>query len=63
MVTIRSYVDAVGAGASTKYSETSIPNEKGKYFNTSLLQYQKMDAALKIVDDALNKAGKSNSNR
>ncbi|MGZ8496111.1 MAG: hypothetical protein ACXWWP_09455 [Candidatus Binatia bacterium] len=60
MVTIRSYVDAVGAVAS---NETSIPNEKGKYFNTSLLQYQKMDAALKIVDDALNKAGKSNSNR
>lgn len=36
----------------------SIPKEKGKYVNTSLPQYQEIDAALKIVDDALNKAAK-----
>ena len=36
----------------------SIPKEIGKYVNTSLPQYQDVDAALKIVDDALNKAGK-----
>ena len=37
---------------------TSIPKEKGKYINASLPQYQDIDAALKIVDDALDKAGK-----
>lgn len=37
---------------------TSIPKEKGKYVNTSLPQYQEIDAALKIVDDAVNKAAK-----
>ncbi len=37
---------------------TSIPMDKGKYVNTSLPQYQDIDAALKIVDDALAKAGK-----
>jgi ABC-type Fe3+ transport system substrate-binding protein len=37
---------------------TSIPKEKGKYINSSLPQYQDIDAALKIVDDALAKAGK-----
>ena len=37
---------------------TSIPKDKGKYVNTSLPQYQDVDAALKIVDDALAKAGK-----
>jgi iron(III) transport system substrate-binding protein len=37
---------------------TSIPKEKGKYINASLPQYQDIDAALKIVDDALAKAGK-----
>lgn len=36
----------------------SIPMEKGKYLNTSLPQYQDIDAALKIVDEALTKAGK-----
>jgi len=37
---------------------TSVPKEKGKYINSSLPQYQDIDAALKIVDDALAKAGK-----
>ncbi len=37
---------------------TSIPKDKGRYVNTSLPQYQDIDAALKIVDDALAKAGK-----
>jgi iron(III) transport system substrate-binding protein len=37
---------------------TSIPKEKGKYLNTSLPQYQDIDAALKIVDEVLAKAGK-----
>jgi hypothetical protein len=31
---------------------------KGKYINSSLPQYQDIDAALKIVDEALAKAGK-----
>jgi ABC-type Fe3+ transport system substrate-binding protein len=37
---------------------TSVPKEKGKYINSSLPQYQDIDAALKIVDDALTKSGK-----
>ncbi len=37
---------------------TSIPKEKGRYMNSSLPQYQDIDAALKIVDEALAKAGK-----
>jgi hypothetical protein len=37
---------------------TSIPKEKGKHINSSLPQYQDIDTALKIVDDALAKAGK-----
>ncbi len=37
---------------------TSIPKEKGTYINSSLPQYQDIDAALKIIDDALAKAGK-----
>jgi iron(III) transport system substrate-binding protein len=37
---------------------TSIPKAKGKYINSSLPQYQDIDAALKIVDEALAKAGK-----
>jgi iron(III) transport system substrate-binding protein len=37
---------------------TSIPKEKGKYINASLPQYQDIDAALKIIEDALAKAGK-----
>ena len=37
---------------------TSVPKEKGKYINSSLPQYQDIDAALKIVDEALTKAGK-----
>ena len=37
---------------------TSIPREKGKYINASLPQYQDIDAALKIIDEALAKAGK-----
>jgi len=37
---------------------TMIPKEKGRYINSSLPQYQDIDAALKIVDDALNKSGK-----
>jgi iron(III) transport system substrate-binding protein len=38
--------------------QTSVPKEKGHYLNTSLPQYQDIDAALKIVDEALTKAGK-----
>lgn len=38
--------------------QAMIPKEKGRYMNTSLPQYQDIDAALKIVDDALAKAGK-----
>ncbi len=38
--------------------QTMIPKDKGRYLNTSLPQYQDIDAALKIVGDALNKAGK-----
>ncbi len=37
---------------------TMIPKDKGRYINSSLPQYQDIDAALKIIDDALNKAGK-----
>lgn len=37
--------------------QTMIPKDKGRYMNTSLPQYQDIDAALKIVGDALNKAG------
>ncbi|MBM4259816.1 MAG: extracellular solute-binding protein [Deltaproteobacteria bacterium] len=38
--------------------QAMIPKEKGRYMNTSLPQYQDIDVALKIVDDALAKAGK-----
>jgi len=37
---------------------TSIAREKGKYINASLPQYQDIDAALKIIDEALARAGK-----
>ncbi|HEX9453556.1 MAG TPA: extracellular solute-binding protein, partial [Candidatus Binatia bacterium] len=37
---------------------TSIARDKGQYVNTSLPQFQDVDAALKIVDEALSKAGK-----
>jgi hypothetical protein len=36
----------------------SISKENGKYINASLPQYQDIDAALKIVNEALAKAGK-----
>jgi hypothetical protein len=36
---------------------TTIPGEKGKYVNASLPQYQDIDAALKIGDEALARAG------
>ena len=36
----------------------SVPKENGRYLNTSLPQYQDVDAALKIVNEALGKAGK-----
>jgi len=38
--------------------QTMIPKDKGRYLNSSLPQYQDIDAALKIIDDAINKAGK-----
>jgi ABC-type Fe3+ transport system substrate-binding protein len=37
---------------------TAIPSAKGRYMNTSLPQYQDVDGALKIIDEALAKAGK-----
>jgi iron(III) transport system substrate-binding protein len=37
---------------------TSVPKEKGTYINSSLPQFQDIEVALKIVDDALSKAGK-----
>jgi iron(III) transport system substrate-binding protein len=37
---------------------TSVPKEKGQYVNASLPQYQDIEVALKIVDEALAKAGK-----
>ncbi|HLN86086.1 MAG TPA: hypothetical protein VK200_06475 [Candidatus Limnocylindrales bacterium] len=37
---------------------SSIPTEKGGYINASLPQYQDIDVALKIIDEALAKAGK-----
>jgi len=37
---------------------TSMPKDQEKCVNTSLPQYQDIDAAVKIVDDALTKAGK-----
>jgi len=37
---------------------TSVPKEGGKYLNSSLPQYQDIDVALKIVDEALTKTGK-----
>jgi iron(III) transport system substrate-binding protein len=36
----------------------SVPKAGGRYMNTSLPQYQDIEAALKIVDEALAKAGK-----
>jgi iron(III) transport system substrate-binding protein len=36
----------------------SVPKACGRYMNTSLPQYQDIEAALKIVDEALAKAGK-----
>ena len=36
----------------------SIAKDKGQYVNTSLPQFQDVEAALKIVDEALTKAGK-----
>jgi len=36
----------------------SIPKQNGKYLNSSLPQYQDIEAALKIVDEALTKAGR-----
>jgi iron(III) transport system substrate-binding protein len=36
----------------------SVPKPGGRYMNTSLPQYQDIEAALKIVDEALAKAGK-----
>jgi len=36
----------------------SIPKENGKYLNASLPQYQDIDAALKIIKEALGKAAK-----
>ena len=36
----------------------SIPKENGRYLNSSLPQYQDIDGALKIIDEALTKAGK-----
>jgi iron(III) transport system substrate-binding protein len=36
----------------------SVPKASGRYMNTSLPQYQDIEAALKIVDEALAKAGK-----
>jgi iron(III) transport system substrate-binding protein len=38
---------------------TSIPKDKGRYLNGSLPQYQDVDSALKIIDEALAKAGKN----
>jgi hypothetical protein len=40
------------------FRPTSIPMAKGKYINWSLPRHQDIDAALKIVDEALAKAGK-----
>ena len=37
---------------------TAVPKEKGKYLNSSLPQYQDVEPALKIVEEALAKAGK-----
>jgi iron(III) transport system substrate-binding protein len=37
---------------------SSVPKTGGRYMNTSLPQYQDIDVALKIVDEALTKAGK-----
>jgi iron(III) transport system substrate-binding protein len=38
--------------------QASIPLDKGKYLNSSLPQYQDLETALKIIDEALTKAGK-----
>lgn len=38
--------------------QASIPKDKGNYLNSSLPQYQDLEAALKIIDEALIKAGK-----
>jgi len=37
---------------------TAIPKEKGRYMNTSLPQYQDVDAALKIIGEAIAKSAK-----
>jgi iron(III) transport system substrate-binding protein len=37
---------------------TSVPKPQGRYMNTSLPQYQDIDGALKIINEALAKAGK-----
>jgi iron(III) transport system substrate-binding protein len=38
---------------------TSVPKDKGRYLNGSLPQYQDVDSVLKIIDEALAKAGKN----
>ncbi|HEX9661469.1 MAG TPA: extracellular solute-binding protein [Candidatus Binatia bacterium] len=37
---------------------TAIPKEKGRYMNTSLPQYQNLDVARKIIDEAIAKSAK-----
>jgi hypothetical protein len=36
----------------------SVPKETGRYLNSSLPQYQDVEPALKIVEEALTKVGK-----
>jgi hypothetical protein len=37
---------------------TAIPKAQGRYMNTSLPQYQDVDAALKIIGEAIAKSAK-----
>jgi len=41
-----------------QFKDVQAPKAGGKYVNTSLPQYQDIDAALKIIDEALARAGK-----
>jgi len=40
------------------FKEVQVAKPGGKYVNTSLPQYQDIDTALKIIDEALARAGK-----
>jgi len=41
-----------------KFKGVQAPKAGGKYINASLPQYQDIDTALKIIDEALARAGK-----